>query len=243
MAVNPERRNVWIWLSLAVAGAALFVFPWIVALDGMKGGYALQFVSAGLVVPMGLVGAFLTLRRARLYHRIMSGEGLLARWTPPEGLWRLHCEAELRRERTEKRFLFLLICGFAVFFSGLFSLLDPKAAPYLLWGTAGFGAFMGGVAFLSVWLSHRRRTRSRGETWIHREGLVTAGALHAWTGTGQRLEAVHLERAEEGLLLAFTYSFPASRGRETRTARIPVPPGREEEAEGLRRFFTEGEPP
>lgn len=240
MAVNPERRNYRIWLSLAAVGAALFVFPWIVGMDGMKGGYALQFLSAALVVPMGLAGAFLTRKRARLYDRILAEEGLLAHWTPPPLKWRLFCEAELRRERAEKRFLFLLIAGFAVFFSGLFSLLDPKAVPFLLWGTAGFVAFIGAVAVLSVWLPHRRRTRSEGETRIHREGLVTAGALHAWSGGGGRLEAVEMERAEEGLLLALTYSFPVRNGRDTRTARIPVPPGREEAAEEVRRFFTGG---
>ncbi len=240
MAVNPERRNYTIWLALAGAAVFLFFLPWVVGLDGMKGGYALQFVSAALVLPMGLAGAFLTRKRARLYDRILAEEGLLARWTPPPMEWRLFCEAELRRERAEKQFLFLLIAGFAVFFSGLFSLLDRKAAPFLLWGAAGFVAFMAVMAVLSVWLPHRRRARSDGETRIHREGLITAGTLHAWTGVGTRLEAVEMEREEEGLLLAFTYSFPTRNGRETRTARVPVPPGKEEEAEAVRRFFTEG---
>ncbi|MGC8762665.1 MAG: hypothetical protein ACP5VN_03370 [Acidobacteriota bacterium] len=241
MAANPERRNFRIWLSLAGAGVALFVLPWVAGMDGMKGGYALQFIAVALVLPMGLAGAYITRKRARLYDKILAEEGLLAHWITPPLEWRLFCEAELKRERSEKRFLFLLISGFAVFFSGLFSLLDHRAAPFLLWGAAGFVAFMGAVAALSVWLPHRRRVQSAGETRIHREALLTAGALHAWTGSGARLESVEMEREEEGLLLAFTYSFPVRNGRDTRTARIPVPPGKEEAAEAVRRFFTGGE--
>lgn len=240
MPANPERRNYRIRLALAGAGVFLFFLPWIVGLDGMKVGHALRFVSVALLLPLGLAGAVLTRKRGRLYDRILAEEGLLARWTPPPRKWRLFCEVELRRERAEKQVLFLLVAGFAVFFSGLFSLLDRKAAPFLLWGAAGLVAFMAVVAVLSVRLPHRRRARSDGETRIPREGLITAGTLHAWTGVGNRLEAVEVERAEEGLLLSFTYSFPVANGRETRTARVPVPPEREEEAEAVRRFFAEG---
>ena len=58
---------------------------------------------------------------------------------------------------------------------------------------------------------------------------------------GARLDDVSLVR-EESLLVAFTYSYPSRTGRQSTTVRVPVPAGREGEAERVVAYFTQGTP-
>lgn len=236
MAPNPQRRAAWIWLSVSFAGVFLLFLPPIAGIDGMKGGFALQFVSVGLIIPAGIVGAYLYFRRARVLDRILTGTGLLARWTYDPGEWARYTEAEVVRDRSWKVGLFWIISGWALFFGVLFLIFEREAGLAVFLMMLGLIALIGATAALSIWIPYRRNRRRRGEAWIHPEGVYLNGALHAWGVGGATLDEVLLQR-EESLIVSFSYSFPAKGGRDGRTVNVPVPVGKEAEADRVVRHF------
>jgi hypothetical protein len=239
MEPNPQKRAAWIWLSVSFVGLFLLFLPPLAGIDGMKGGFALQFVSVSLIIPAGFVGAYLYFRRARVLGRILRGEGLLARWSYDPQEWRRYTEAEVVRDRSGKLGLFLIISGWALFFGVLFLLFERKAGGTVFLMMLGLIVVIGITASLSVWIPYRRNLRRTGEAWIHPEGVYLNGALHAWGVGGATLDDVLLHR-EEGLILSFSYSFPAKGGRDGRTVHVPVPAGRESDADRVYRFFRGG---
>ncbi|MEW5763939.1 MAG: hypothetical protein ACOYXN_00710 [Acidobacteriota bacterium] len=236
MAPNPQRRAAWIWLSISFVGLALLFLPPIAGIDGMNGGFALQFISIALIIPAGIVGAYLYFRRARVLDRIRNGTGLLARWSYDPVEWARYTEAEVVRDRSWKIGLFWIISGWSLFFGVLFLIFDRKAGFAVFLVMLGLIALVGATAALSIWLPYRRNRRGSGEALIHPEGVFLNGALHAWGVGGATLDEVLLHR-EEGLILSFSYSFPAKGGRDSRTVNVPVPLGKEEEADRVVRHF------
>lgn len=238
---NPQVRAALGWFSLTAAGLGLAALPLVVAMDMMNGGYALQCVSLGLLVPAGLTGGCLYLWRAVLLTRILRPDHLLAHWTYTPEEWRRYAGAEAGRDAAGKWLLFGIIAFWALLFGGLCLLFDPGPGRFVFLTMLGLIALMALVAWLSTALPARRNRLHHGEAFIAPEGVYLNRALHTWKGLGSRLDRADAVEGEEGLLLLeFDYSFPARHGRQSASVRVPVPAGREEEARALVAWFTTG---
>jgi len=238
---NSQFRAALGWFSVMGVGLALAALPFVVSMDMMNGGFALQCLSLGLLVPAGLTGGLIYLWRAFTLARILRGEGLLAHWTYTPEEWARYAGAEASRDAAGKWLLFGIVAFWALLFGGLCLLFDPGAGRVVFLTMLGLIALIALVAWLSIALTARRNRRHLGEALIAPQGVYLNRALHNWNGWGARLDSTQCVDGEEGLLLVeFDYSYPARHGRQRESVRVPVPTGREDEARALVEWFTTG---
>jgi hypothetical protein len=236
---NLQFRNALIWA--AVGGFALLgvVLP-LLFMDGMSGGFGIACLSGFVAMCCG-IGAAVFLFRGFALDKILRGEELVVHWTYSPEEWRRYSEAEYGRDRQLKFVLFCIIAGFALFFGVLFLIFGGDGGRVVFFVMLGLIVLIGGVAALSIFLAHRSNETRLGEARISRIGVYLNRDLHNWNMVGARLDDVSLVR-EESLLVAFTYSYPSRTGRQSTTVRVPVPAGREGEAERVVAYFTQGTP-
>lgn len=240
---NPERTGVWIGIGIALLGLVLMVLPSLVGMDGMGGGYALQFI--GLFVTLsGLVTLWFCQTRASALERILSGVGLLAHWSydPAEFQRQAREEYEQRRERNRGLFFLvaamMLVIGAVVFVVPILRDADlflPVVIVYL-----SVIALIGLAAFAAPRLEYRRALRSNGDAWIAREGVYLRGAFHNWKAPFSRLEHVRLTKKRGQTVLEFDIGQLSRVGwihYETETVQVAVPSGQEDRAEEIARSF------
>ena len=80
--------------------------------------------------------------------------------------------------------------------------------------------------------AHRHNKKHQGEVFIARDGVYFNRQMHVWKQRGNRLESIDLKRDRQGhTILAIEYSAIAAYTRNSYTIRIPVPPGKEKEAQ------------
>jgi hypothetical protein len=236
---NPQMKVAMIWAAVGALATLGAIVPFFV-MDGMNGGYGTSCLAGFVAMACG-VGTLMYLYRAYTLGKILSGEELVARWTYSPQEWTRYAEAEHGRDKEGKTILFFIISGFALFFGVLFLIFGGEAGLIVFLAMLGLIALMGGVAFLSILLSHRANQTRTGEVFIARTGIYLNKSLHNWNMFGSRLDSVQLLR-EESPLLEFVYSYPARNGRQSAEVRVPVPAGREVEAEQILVFFTQGRP-
>jgi hypothetical protein len=236
---NPQMRVALIWAAVGALTTLGAIVPFFV-MDGMNGGYALSCGFGFLTLLFG-VGTLMYLYRAYTLGKILGGEELVARWTYSPEEWARYAEAEHGRDRAGKIVLFFIISGFALFFGILFLIFGGRPGLMVFLAMLGLVALMGGVAFLSIHLSYRANKARTGEVFIARTGVYLNRALHNWNMFGASLDDVRLIR-EESPLVEFVYSYPARHGRQGAEVRVPVPAGKEEEAERVVGLFTGGLP-
>jgi len=236
---NPQMRVALIWAAVGALATLGTMVPFFV-MDGMNGGFALSCGFGFMTILCG-VGTVMYVYRAYTLRKILSGEELVAHWTYGPEEWARYAEAEHGRDKEGKVVLFVIISAFALFFGVLFLIFGGEAGLIVFLGMLGLIALIGGVAFLSILLSHRANQTRTGEVFIARTGVYLNGALHNWNMFGASLDSVKLIR-EESPLVEFVYSYPARHGRQGAEVRVPVPAGKEEEADRMVACFTQFRP-
>ena len=236
---NPQFKVAVWWAGGGILSLVGVVVPFL-AMDGMNGGFAVSCLSGFFMILFG-VGAMVYVYRAAVLNRILSGEDLVAHWTYGPEEWATYAKAEYERQKSSKTILFCVISGFALFFGLMFLVFAPKGGFAVFLTMMGLIVVIGFTAFLSVTLTGRNLAAGVGEAYIARAGVYLNRTLHTWTMMGATLDGVTLLRGES-LLMVFAYSFPSKSGRQREDVRVPVPAGREEEAQRLVAYFNEGRP-
>ena len=213
---------------MAVVGAALTAFLFLIGMDGMSGGFALALVSFFLAIT-GVVVAVIYGSRARALDRIFSGTELLARWSVDPETRRRAADAEYVEEKKAKAGLFLVVAAISLVIGLVFVLLDREVGWIVFLVLLGVLAVIGLVAWAGPRLRHARSRRATDDIFISQDGAYVNGEFHTW-----RLLEAKLESAEfaEGTpsVLKIAYSAPVQYGRQSYTVHIPVPRGEEESA-------------
>ena len=236
---NPQMRVALIWAAVGALTTLGAIVPFFV-MDGMNGGFALSCGFGFLTILCG-VGTLMYFYRAYTLGKILNGKELVVRWDYSPEEWARYAEAEHGRDRAGTIILFFIISGFALFFGVLFLIFGGRPGLIVFLAMLGLIALIGGVAFLSILLSYRANKARTGEVFIARTGVYLNRALHNWNMFGASLDAVRLIR-EESPLVEFVYSYPARHGRQGAEVRVPVPVGKEEEADRIVAYFTQGRP-
>jgi len=232
MKHNPSRRTAIIWgIITALAIFAIFA-PHIFGMDELKGGFAISAISF-IVAITGIIVSVIYTKRARLLDRILDGDNLLAHWTYSQEEWNQYAENEFQTEKNEKRVLFYIVAGFALFFGILFFIFDREAGLWVLIAMLGLIALIAFVAWFAAWYNHCQNKKYLGEAYITRDAVFLNRELHTWRGLGAKLESVILVEKESQQLLAFTYSAPTRMGKQEYIIRVPVPKGQKKAAEKL----------
>jgi hypothetical protein len=234
---NPERTGVAVGLGLTALGVLLIVGPGLAHMDMMSGGFALRFI--GLFVGLaGLLTWWIYQRRATSFERMVSGQGLLAHWTYDPAEAQRDARAEYEERRSYNRSQFLLVGGMMLV-AGFFFLILPMLRGedmFLPVLAVYFGAMLliGLVAFAAPRVAYRRALRAGSETFISEEGLYVRGQLHTWKEPFSHLQQVKVIHHGEQTELEFQLRHLTRLGvtyYQTVTTTVPVPAGKEAEAE------------
>jgi uncharacterized membrane protein len=232
LSANPPKRITIASFIVASFSAVMIFVPELVGIDGFEGGFALSFVSFFIAITAAIMGA-MYLGFANKVDKVLRGEGVLAHWAYTSDYWLDYSEKEYKEEKSEKKGLFLVVSGFALFFGILFWVLDPEA---------GFVVFIvmlaliGMVAFawqFSTWHNYKQNIRGVKEAYITRDTLYMNRKLYTWNTVFTCFDEGS-QKDNHGLsLLIFKFTSATKAGPQTYTIRVPIPPGQEESAKKI----------
>lgn len=233
MSSNPPKRTAVASFVVALFAAVLIFVPESVGIDGFEGGFAMSFACLAIALTAAIVGV-MYLGWAGKLDKILRGEGILAHWTYTSEYWAEYTQKEYEEDKSEKKGLFLLVSGFALFFGILFWVLDPEA---------GFTVFLmmlgliGLVAFawrFSVWHNYRQNIGGGvKEAYITKDAVYMNRKLYTWRTVLTSFDEVTQQDNQGLALLIFKYTTYNRTGPQTYTTRVPIPPGQEETAKNI----------
>jgi len=239
MKNNPPMQTTIAWAVITVLSIFGIFAPEIFGIEGFDGGFAISFVCIFLAIT-GIIVIVIYSGRARLLNRILSGENILAHWTYSPEEWRKYTEKEYEEEKQLKKGLFFVISGIAVLTGIIFFLVDHKNGIWVLLAMLGLVAIIAFTAWITSLYNYRQNKKFHGQTYITEKAIYLNRQLHTWGGPGDSLESVALEKKDNAqALLKFKYSVITRTGLQQQTVRIPVPTGKENEAEALAKKFNQ----
>jgi hypothetical protein len=217
--------------TLALIGAGAMAAP-IVAEQSFTGyGSApATMVGGGMLGLVSFITAFMFRSRDRARERLRAGKDLLVRWSYTEDEWRPFAHVEYLRQRAEKKMLLWILGGVVAVTTVICTLIELRFGVWI-------ACILGGTWVL-CWLASRAALRpyrinevgAPPEALISADGLLLGADFHVWRGWRNKLEEVGLDEGPP-LQVMIEYSMPAGRGRRNSvTAKVPVPRGKEEEA-------------
>jgi hypothetical protein len=237
---NREKTYMRVSIGVALISTVLIFLPGLLQIDGMKGGYAISFVAFFIAV-CGVVIALFFRGRAASLDRLMQGGKILAHWTYPPDQWQDYTEVELKDQKENNKVLFLITAGWAVLFGVLFLIFGGEAGRVVLLVMVGLILVLAVFAFGMPRRWYRRQKDRFGEVWIGEDGVYFQDAFTQWNHGGARLDKVEIIDKPTGapMRLGFEISFPSRMGVQDQTLRIPIPRGREAEAQAVVEHFNQ----
>jgi hypothetical protein len=238
---NPTQRLVTIFGLVGVIGL----------LAGAVG-FILGDVAIGIV---GLVGGGVFVFTVPFLHssgkkqvkeieELLSGQGLLARWTYDADEWNRYTANEYSRgmQLTRKLFLWVtLIIISLTLVVGLFG--DGMDLTYVVIALAigiVFGALFGGISYLMTVVAHKANQAGVGEVFIGGTSVYFGNRFYTWKSKWTTLEKVVFEPGNPSVV-EFVYRAGGGDQTSHTEVRVPVPRGCEEEAQALvQQFYAAG---
>ena len=231
---NSQRRISNLWWILLFVFAFCMVIPSITGLDGFDGGFALIFV-AGFMVIMSFIIALIYRSRAKQLDKILSGEGRIIVWRYAPDEWQRFVENDFKEEKQAKKFLFFLIAGISIVVGVILWIAVKDILIFFI--ALGIIPIVALPAFIVPRARYSKLMNSEPKALIAQKGTIVGKMFHLWVKMGARLDEVSIDTEEEPAMLVFQYSIPTRNGRQTETARIPVPRGKLNEAEQIKSYF------
>jgi len=230
----PNNKRIIAKRSLLVmlVGLLMIFVPMNLGLDGMDGGFALA-VFGGLIAITALITYFIYMRLAREQDNLMNGTNLLAHWKYNTEQWRAYAEIDYQEDKAAKKMLFWLVAGFALFFGIIFAVFGDDGGIYVLYVMLALIALIAVVAKVSAQVTYKRNLSRTGEVLLSEHSALINGQLHVWNLLNARLIDVRLVEYEQMNMLEIEYVVPQRNADAQYTARIPIPYGKEAEAEAV----------
>jgi hypothetical protein len=231
---NPQRRTAVIaWLLTAVFTFGIFA-PSIFGMDGFDGGFALAAFSLIAAITT-LIVSIMYQGRASALDRILSSKDLLAHWKYDPVEWQDYAEKEYVRAKQDKWNMFKLVAIISAVVGIGFVIFARDSGWIVL-------CVLGGVLLLIVFViitttryDYMINRKYVGEAYITADGIYLNRQLHMFRGWGARLDSIGYD--EKDKFLSFVYSVPSRTGRNDYNLRVPVPSGKEKEAEKVLASF------
>ncbi|SHH13011.1 hypothetical protein [Clostridium grantii] len=233
---NPQKKNVYISLIISAIGMFMMLSVNLFEIDMMDGGGALIILGIFVCIS-GLVVAALFNKRARVLEGMFTEEKLLVHWYYDEENWEKYNEENYLMMKERNKALLILIGVIALFVGLVFLIVNPDDA-----GPAVFGVMillvmvLAFVAFLVPKLTYNKNKKKVGEVYISSSGVFINGELHVWEGFGARFKKARYAGKEKNII-QFTYSVPIQYVRQTYSVNVPVPRGKEMDANLVLEYF------
>lgn len=238
---NKERRNANISLTIMFFGVIAAIFPFLFKF-GIDEGWGIFLAFAGAFLAIISFFVFLMYNsRAKVRAKMFRNENILARWQYSKDFWDRVTKEDLKDSGLGKVF------GF--FFGGLFAVIgiivfflnmdDNGIFLLIMLGVAIFFVLIG---FIAAGVEKRRVHNSLPEAVISQEGIFFKDTLYTWNAKAiSRLESVSMHPAEPDTLLFVTRQLKGGGLNPVHyppvPLSIPIPPGQEQSAESIIRFF------
>lgn len=230
--MTRTEKGCWTATALGVLAAAS---PFLVEMltGRSRDWFPLLFITALLwTIIAGTIAVVM-----RFHHggreALISGRALLVHWTYPDHEWRRFVELENVHldevSRGPIRVVFaMLVAGIGVSFllgHGTGMIVAPILGTILVASIA--------LMLFAPRIRGRALAPAPGRTpevHIGTGGLLRCREFHRWSGLGAALETAAVAPGQPAHLV-ITYSHPSGNARLTTTVRVPIPPGREAEAD------------
>jgi hypothetical protein len=226
---NPPKRTAVASFVVVLFAVVMIFVPEFVGIDGFDGGFVISFVSFFIAIVAAIV-TVMYLSYAGKLNKILRGEGILAHWTYTPEYWAEYTKKEYEEEKNEKKGLFLIITGFALFFGILFWVLDTEAGFFVFLVMLGL---IGIVAFawrFSAWNNYRQNILGVKEVFITKDAIYMNKKFYTWRALFTSFNEVTQENNHGLKLLVFKYTTTNRTGPQTYKTRVPIPLGQEEQA-------------
>jgi hypothetical protein len=235
---NGPKKWATICLIITVVGLIMIFYPILTEMDGFDGGFALMF--AGLIITLTfLVSSIIFFIQGRSLSRAIGSGETFARWSYSKNEWIRYYELEYKRDKQDKRILFFMASGFAIFFAILFLLFvdEPWGAIY---AAIGIILLTGFLQWYVPLMNYKRNKKYSGVALISPYGIYLNGIWYP-NGRFGRIDSVRL--IDNNKTLSFQWSQFAMMGgkvpgRNYFTIRVPVPEGEENKTQLILDFFT-----
>ncbi len=234
---NPNQRTVIIFAGIGLVGLVLMAFGFVNGIDDW-GLYAIVFGGMGFLLGAICVPILHVTGKsqAKTIDALLKGENLLAHWTFDQDEWRKYTENEhtrgIRLARSTFIWTFAITLVLAVVIEWFADALNGTGAAIAVAIAAVLAALLGGLLYLSAKATHSRNLAGVGEVHIGPNCVYFAGRFYTWAGKMATLRKAAFEPGDP-CIVEFNWEYGSGDNRSVQEVRIPVPRGREEEAQRL----------
>ena len=224
---NPYLMSSIVFFILAIIFLVMLFIPSAIGMDMMEYGFAIIFISFFLSLSF-FITFFIVLGMKRRLNSIFLNKDILVHWNYDNDFWESHLEKELKIQKKEKYFLFILIVVIAFIVLGLFSIFVKDSWKIMLILFVSLALLMGLMAFIAPRIKYRIQKNTIPEAIVSINGLYLTGEFHVWNYLTSKLKRV--EFSEEKNTVELLYSYMVRHGMDQTIVRIPVPYGKKDEA-------------
>lgn len=228
---NPPRLTAMAWWIITALSVFGVFIPLIFDTKISPGGILVALFCLILAVIGIIIAIIYTIRAGKLDY-ILKGDNLLAHWTYEPDEWQQYAEEEYTLQKARNRTLFViitiaaLVCGFGYW------VFNPIIGKWAFITMAAVIVLSGFVAWFTTSYNHRQNKNNQGQAFFTHDAIYINRQLHDFKGLGSRLEKTEI-KGEHQKYIEFVYSVPTRNGRQRQEARVPIPRGREAEANNL----------
>jgi hypothetical protein len=229
---NPALRTLVAWAIITGMAVLGLFLPSFLGIEGFAGGFAISLMAFLLAIT-GLIVIIIYAGRAKKLGSILRGEGVIAHWSYSAEEWKAYTEKEYVSEKSEKKTLFIITAVLAIIIGLGFFIFDQDAGFWVLVGMVVLVGILAFTAWFTAWYRHWENSKYHGEAYITGKSVYLNRQFHTWSGPGEKLESIDITNKKGQSILVIVYSVWTRNGRTPATIRIPVPAGKEEEAESI----------
>ncbi|MDO8671378.1 MAG: hypothetical protein Q7O66_08095 [Dehalococcoidia bacterium] len=161
--------------------------------------------------------------------KLMRDQGELAHWKYEARLWRHYVKAEFKENIAGYAALFKILAAVSLLIGIVFAVIDREAGLFVLLLMLALIALMGFLAFVVPGVNNAILKSHPGEAVITNKSVYIGGRLHSWGLPGFALVGATLHNGRH-THVEICYEYPSSPKPQIEEVRVPVPPGREDEA-------------
>lgn len=225
---NPHTSTSIVFLILTIIFIFIIFLPSILEMDMMRWGFGIAFISFFLVIlsaiTSGIYGSM-----ARKLSSLFSEANTIAHWHYSKEEWLKYTQTEFKKQKTEKRNLFILITVVVIVVGGIFTLTHRDAWKPLTIGFLGLLLLLGFFAVIVPRIKfYRNKNNSNPDVFIGLNGIFIGGEFHLWNYLTSKLEEVTVDDSK--MLINIKYSYSTNTGTESTDVRIPIPQSKLKEA-------------
>lgn len=171
---------------------------------------------------------------------LLAGEGLRAHWTFDADEWQRYTASEytrgMKQTRSYSLWTFVLSFGGLGVIAAFSGALTGLVLLIILLFSLAMTALVGGSIYLGTRSSFAANSKGPGDVFIGSTAVYFGTRFYTWKGFGLALQKVSFE-AGDPCVVEFQYRAGSGDNQSMHEVRIPVPRGRETEAQELVNSF------